>query len=85
MRTVVAQRLHGSPFELTDDNPVGQARGLLIVESDSLEAVERHVESSEIFPDTIVTISKLLTLAQSDSASKDRLGFLRRVVPTDSP
>lgn len=76
-RTVIAQRRHTSPIEVSDYNPVGKAEGLLIAKCTSVEAVWQHVRSAEIYPDTHVEMHPLRTLEQSWRDTIARLEHLR--------
>ncbi|RVE87071.1 hypothetical protein [Sinorhizobium meliloti] len=82
-RTVLAQKAHLENFEFADHNPVGRAVGILVAQA-SLETVREHVESCEVYPDTIVTYQKLWTHKQALEHTRARLTDLRRKVPEDS-
>ncbi len=75
-RTVLAQRSHLNPVEFADDNPVGRAVGILVAEGD-LESTKKHVESCEVFPDTIVTYLELSPLPRAWTATVAEIGRLR--------
>jgi hypothetical protein len=77
-RTLTAQAAHFADLEFADDNPVGRPVGILIGKAD-LETIRRHVESCDVFPDTIVSYQRLLTLKQSWAASLGELCRLRRL------
>jgi muconolactone delta-isomerase len=76
-RTVIAQRRHNSPIEVSDYNPVGKAWGILIAKCERIDEVQRHVEMAEIYPDTKVETSHIQTLQQSWRSSINRLEQLR--------
>jgi len=83
-RTVLAQRGHFEPLEFADDNPVGQPVGILVAEGE-LDAAKAHVENCEVFPDTVVTYTELLSLERAWVATVCELGRLGRSVPAASP
>jgi hypothetical protein len=79
-RTVTSQRAHLDAVEFADDNPVGKAVGILVAEGE-LADVRRHVETCEVFPDTVVSYKELLPLERAFEFTKGQLERLRR--PTD--
>lgn len=83
-RTVVSQRAHHSPLEFADDNPVGKAVGILVAEG-TLEEVRAHVSNCEVYPDTEVTFTRLLTLRQSWEQAIKELKRMNRSFPDQSP
>lgn len=81
-RTILAQQGHFEELEFADDNPVGRPVGILIGHC-SLEEVQSHVESCDVFPDTIVTYSRLWTHKQAAERTIANLRALRRDVPAE--
>jgi hypothetical protein len=76
-RTVLAQRGHFAELEFSDDNPVGMPVGILVAEG-KLDAIRQHVESCEVFPDTLVTYTELLPLPRVWQHTISELRELRR-------
>lgn len=74
--TLLAQKAHIDPREVADFNPIGKAVGILIMSANSEEEVLSHVRSCEVFVDTSVRITKLLTLKQAYEANAERLKAL---------
>ncbi len=83
-RTVLAQEGHFDDMEFADDNPVGMPVGILISEA-SLESTQKHIEDCDVFPDTVVEYTRLLTLAQSWELSMKELEELRTPMERTSP
>ena len=82
MRTLRSQVAHlNSGIELIDYNPVGRSEGILIGKGD-LASLQSHIESTEIYPDTIVTYYPVNTARQAGLQAVDTLARLRRTVPT---
>lgn len=76
-RTVTSQRAHTEDFEFSDDNPVGRPIGILVAEG-PLDRLREHVERCEVFPDTVVEYTELLTCAQMrDSVCRTLEGMYR--------
>jgi len=81
IRALRSQVIHlNSDIELVDYNPVGISQGLVIGRGDP-EVIRRHIESTEIFPDTTVHYTPLRTSTQSGAATVERLRTLKRNVP----
>jgi hypothetical protein len=79
-RTVLSQEAHLDSTEFADHNPVGKAVGILIAEG-NLASVTSHVESCAVFPDTVVTYSRLLTLEKARAFTLSELSRLGRPAP----
>jgi hypothetical protein len=79
-RTVVAQSHHAATIEFADDNPVGMPVGILIAEG-AFSDVRRHVEDCEVYPDTSVTYTQLLTLQCAWDRTRLDLLSMRRSAP----
>jgi muconolactone delta-isomerase len=83
-RTLIAQKSHGDPVEFSDENPVGLSVGILIAHGD-LEATRRHIETCDVFPDTIVEYTELLPLQMAWEAARAELARLRRPCNQQNP
>lgn len=82
MRTLRSQVAHlNSSVEFIDYNPVGRSEGLLVGKGD-LAALKAHIESTEIFPDTVVSYYPVTTPTRAARATADSLILLRRDLPT---
>lgn len=82
MRALRAQVAHlNSDIEFIDYNPIGKSEGLLIGKGD-VEILKRHIEATEIFPDTVVTYTPALTPRRAAQAAVASLRSLQRDVPT---
>jgi muconolactone delta-isomerase len=79
-RTVTSQRAHHSPIEFADDNPVGKSVGVLVAEG-SLEGVKAHVAGCEVYPDTVITFTELLHLADAREMAAQALAGAGRCAP----
>lgn len=79
-RTVIAQKGHFEDLEFSDENPVGRPVGILVAQG-SVEDMRRHVESCEVFPDTVVQYTRLYTHRQTVSKTIEELRRLRRPIP----
>jgi hypothetical protein len=77
-RTIEAQKAHLEHLEFADHNPVGRPIGILISEA-SLEHTRAHVEQCDVFPDTLVTYSRLWTHKQAEIRTRSQLREMRRV------
>jgi muconolactone delta-isomerase len=82
-RTILAQQGHFDDLEFADDNPVGKPVGILVAEC-SLEKVQAHVETCDVYPDTVVIYNELLPLKRAWNATVQEIVQLRRPVPTSS-
>lgn len=82
MRTLRSQVAHlNSDIEFIDYNPVGRSEGLLIGKGD-INKLQKHIESTEIFPDTVVTYYPVNTPKQAGMQAMSTLSQLRRTAPT---
>jgi hypothetical protein len=79
-RTIQAQMIHFQEIEFADDNPAGRPVGILIAQA-GLDEVRRHVETCEVYPDTIVRYTHLLTLPVAWRETVKSLTTLGRSVP----
>jgi hypothetical protein len=82
-RTIIAQKAHLESFEFADDNPVGKAVGILVAEA-AFDRVRRHVESCEVFPDTVVTYMELLPLKRAWEKTVAEIQKLGRPTPSEA-
>lgn len=81
MRTLRSQVAHlNSSIEFIDYNPVGRSEGLLIGKGD-LADLRKHIESTEIYPDTVVSYYPVFTPTQAARATAASLTLLRRELP----
>ena len=81
MRTLRSQVAHlNSDIEFIDYNPVGRSEGLLVGKGD-LTNLQNHIESTEIYPDTIVTYYPVNTPKQAGLQAMNTLVQLRRSAP----
>lgn len=81
--TLIAQSAHLDERELLDLNPVGKPIGILVMQAASRDEVEAHVASCEVYVDTIVSYTRLLTIKQAINhneveGSKYFVGCIRR-------
>ena len=83
-RTLLAQKSHGDPVEFSDENPVGLSVGILIAKGD-LEAARRHVETCDVFPDTIVEYMEIVPLQRAWETAREELLRLRRPCTRKNP
>jgi hypothetical protein len=83
-RTVLAQRGHFAELEFADYNPAGRPIGILVSEG-PLDAIRHHVETCEVFPDTVVTYTRLWTHKQAWARTAAKLVELRRTAPEANP
>lgn len=65
LNTLRSQKAHADSREIADYNPVGKPVGILVMQATSLKEIEDHVKSCEVFVDTIVDYTQLLTLNQA--------------------
>lgn len=77
-RTLTSQRAHTEEFEFSDDNPVGRPIGILVAEG-PLDRLQAHVERCDVFPDTVVEYTQLLTCSQMREFVCLTLEGMRRV------
>lgn len=81
MRTLRSQVAHlNADIEFIDYNPVGRSEGLLIGKGDIAE-LQKHIESTEIYPDTVVTYYPVNTPKVAGLQAIETLSQLRRSVP----
>jgi hypothetical protein len=86
-RTVIAQLGHKEDCEYADVNPVGRSVGVLVAEGDE-ETIRSHVETCEVYPDTVVSYTRLVDLATALERTEARLGDIdawRRYAETLEP
>ncbi len=76
--TLVSQRAHSDGREILDVNPVGRAVGILIMAAADEREVQEHVHQCEVFVDTTVTYTRLLTITQ---ARESNAAILVRMLP----
>lgn len=79
-RTILAQKGHFDVLEFADDNPVGMPVGILVAEA-PLDQLRQHVESCDVFPDTIVQYERIWTHAQAREMTRRLITELRRPLP----
>lgn len=65
LNTLRSQKAHADSREIADYNPVGKPVGILVMQAMTLEEVEEHVKGCEVFVDTTVDYTQLLTLNQA--------------------
>ncbi len=81
MRALRSQVAHlNSDIEFIDYNPVGRSEGLLIGKGD-LDVLKKHIESTEIYPDTVVSYYPVHTRSVAARATASRLLSLQRDLP----
>jgi hypothetical protein len=68
--TLISQRAHIDTREVADFNPVGKPVGILIMTATSEDEVRAHVCECEVYVDSAVSIQRLFTLQQADSANE---------------
>lgn len=78
-RTLVSQRLHDSPLEISDVNPVGRMEGILVLRASSNDEVATHLQRAPIYSDTNVRVERVLTLEQSSEIGSEWLQRYRNV------
>jgi muconolactone delta-isomerase len=75
-KTVSSQSAHDSEIEICDVNPVGSKIGVHVSRVTSVEAAQRPVEATAIFPDTEVTYVPLRTISQARTLCMANLASL---------
>lgn len=65
LNTLRSQKAHADSREIADYNPVGKPVGILVMQATTLKEVEEHVMGCEVFVDTTVEYTQLLTLNQA--------------------
>ncbi|MBK3734256.1 hypothetical protein GAY29_14285 [Azospirillum brasilense] len=80
VRTLQSQKMHFNPIEFCDHNPVGKPWGILVGKCD-VPAIQTHVASTPIYPDTVVTYTELLTLKKAWRKSASELAVFQRAAP----
>jgi hypothetical protein len=81
MRALRAQVAHlNSDVEFIDYNPVGRSEGLLIGKGD-IDVLKKHIESTEIYPDTVVSYFPVHTSSVAARAAATQLMALQRSLP----
>jgi muconolactone delta-isomerase len=63
--TLISQTAHADMREIVDYNPVGKPVGILVMKANSAEEVYDHVSNCEVYVDSNVEITRLLTLDQA--------------------
>ena len=80
-RTLRSQVAHlNSDTEFVDYNPVGRSEGLLVGKGD-VNLLKSHIESTEIYPDTVVQYISVNTPSIAAQKTADELRLIKRSPP----